>query len=757
MTLKSSEMVKKSPETHLQEYVGILLLAVSALLFVSLLSYDPHDPSLVSLSSNPAVHNLSGKVGALVADLLFQGIGGGAYLLPLGALILGWRSVLRRPGGISPKAGLGFFFLLVFIPALMDLWFSAIPSPVGGWILQDHPGGIAGRLTNSFLTDYFNPLGAQIIILAGLLSALMVVSSLSLIGLSRVIGRGTRHLFSAARVAVMISREQSRRWQSRVRIQNRVPRYRPNILKPAPARIKPEPRPPAKPKQQKFEFMRSTGDYQPPPIGLLSDPARDRAKTSEEELLANSRILEKKLADFNIEGRVTQVHPGPVITLYEFEPAPGIKVNQIVNLSDDLALAMRAMRVRIVAPIPGKAVVGIEIPNNRREDVCLKEVLATVTPDNRPRLPLALGKDIFGNPIITDLSTMPHLLVAGTTGSGKSVALNAMILSLLFSATPEEVKFILIDPKLLELSAYEGIPHLLAPVVVKAKETPAVFSHLVNEMQNRYRLLAEAGVRNIEGYNNRIRERRAREKSPRKPESAVAASDLNPEDRSAAEPSTLPYLVVVVDELADLMAVASREVEDSIARLAQMARAAGIHLVVATQRPSVDVLTGIIKANFPARIAFQVSSKTDSRTILDSNGAEQLLGRGDMLFQTPGAAGLIRIHGAYVSEAETRSVVDFVKEQGRPQYVTFAPSAGIAGGADGPGGIERDELYEKATELVVHSGVASASLIQRRLRVGYPRAARMIEMMEEDGIVGPASGGKPREVLANRLEQENGI
>jgi S-DNA-T family DNA segregation ATPase FtsK/SpoIIIE len=757
MTLNSMKMGTKSPETHLQEYVGILLLAMSALLFVSLLSYDPGDPSLTSLSSNPAVHNLSGKVGAVVADLLFQGIGGGAYLLPLGALFLGWRSVLRRPGGVTLKTALGFSFLLVFIPALMDLWLPSIPSPVGGWILRDHPGGIAGGLTNAFLTDYFNPIGAQIIILAGLLSSLMVVSSLSLVGLTRVIGRGSRRLFSAARVAVMIYREQSRRWKSRVRIQNRIPRYRPNILKPAPPKIKPEPRPAAKPKQEKFEFMRSTGDYQLPPVGLLSDPPRDRAKTSEEELLANSRILEKKLGDFNIEGRVTQVHPGPVITLYEFEPAPGIKVNQIVNLSDDLALAMRAMRVRIVAPLPGKAVVGIEIPNNRREDVYLKEVLTAVSSDNRPRLPLALGKDIFGNPIVTDLSAMPHLLVAGTTGSGKSVALNAMILSLLFSATPEEVKFILIDPKLLELSAYEGIPHLLSPVVVKAKETPAVFSHLVNEMQNRYRLLAEAGVRNIEGYNNRIRERRSRDRPPRKAESAGEEPGSNPEGQTPSEPSPLPYLVVVVDELADLMAVASRDVEDSIARLAQMARAAGIHLVVATQRPSVDVLTGIIKANFPARIAFQVSSKTDSRTILDSNGAEQLLGRGDMLFQTPGASGLIRIHGAYVSEAETRSVVDFVKGQGRPQYVTFTSSSGLAGGGDGPGGIERDELYEKATDLVVHSGVASASLIQRRLRVGYPRAARMIEMMEEDGIVGPASGGKPREVLANRLEQDNAL
>jgi DNA segregation ATPase FtsK/SpoIIIE, S-DNA-T family len=726
----------KAPETHLQEIIGVLLLATGTLLLVSLLSYDPQDPSLTSVSSQPVIHNLAGKVGATVSDALLQGIGGGSYALAVVVLYLGWRGLFRRLAGLSVGTGLGYVSVLVFLPALIDLWLTAIPAPSVGWILQDHPGGVLGHFMNTFLTGYFNPVGAHIVIVTGMLAALMIVSSLSPLEVSLAAVRGGKRVASALWASVRLYRDRSRKWHARLRLRETIRLDKPKIAERGPVRPKTESKPRPVPKQENFEFTKvARGDYRLPPLTLLSEPQRDRPRTSEEELLANSRILEKKLKDFSISGRVTQVHPGPVITLYEFEPAPGVKVNQIVNLADDLALAMRAMRVRIVAPIPGKAVVGIEIPNNNREDVVLKEVLGAQADEDRPRLPLALGKDIFGIPVVADLASMPHLLVAGTTGSGKSVALNAMILSLLYSAPPDEVKFILIDPKLLELSAYEGIPHLLTPVVVKAKETPSVFSHLVAEMQNRYRLLAEAGVRNIEGYNVRIREiaRRGDESAPESP---------------------LPYLVVVVDELADLMVVASRDIEESVTRLAQMARASGIHLVMATQRPSVDVLTGVIKANFPARIAFQVSSKTDSRTILDSNGAEQLLGRGDMLFLSPGPERLQRIHGAYVSEGEIRKVVDHIKTQASPKYVEIPRSSAGSGSSDhmgGPG--ERDDLYEKAMELVVQSGVASASLIQRRLRVGYPRAARMIEMMEEDGIVGPAAGGKPRDVYAGRSQE----
>ncbi|MBI3995167.1 MAG: DNA translocase FtsK, partial [Nitrospirae bacterium] len=515
------------------------------------------------------------------------------------------------------------------------------------------------------------------------------------------------------------------------------------------------PPPKSPPKQADLPFMKEKGAYEIPPLTLLQDPPATADRISKEELVANSQILEKKLMDYGIEGRVTQVHPGPVVTMYEFEPAAGVKVNRIVNLSDDLALAMRAMSVRIEAPLPGKAVVGIEIPNHTRGDVYLKEILTSeVFTATKSKLTLALGKDIFGTPIVADLAGMPHLLVAGATGSGKSVALNTMILSLLYSATPQEVKFIMIDPKLLELSAYDGIPHLQTPVLVRAKETPRVFQRLVAEMQHRYRLLAEAGARNIESYNKKIREQEAQGKGRLAGETAAAPSEEPFDGQLSAPNAPLPYLVVIVDELADLMLVAAREVEDSIARLAQMARAAGIHLVVATQRPSVDVLTGLIKANFPARISFQVSSKTDSRTILDANGAEQLLGRGDMLFLAPGTGRITRIHGAYVSENEIRAVVEHVKSQAKPNYIDLTPASDATGNDSGdPDAMERDELYEKAVDLVVTSGAASASLIQRRLRVGYPRAARMIEMMEEDGIVGPAAGGKPRDVLSRKNEQ----
>ncbi|HEY5648510.1 MAG TPA: DNA translocase FtsK, partial [Nitrospiria bacterium] len=516
------------------------------------------------------------------------------------------------------------------------------------------------------------------------------------------------------------------------------------------------PPPPPPPKQARLPFKKETGDpgdYETPALSLLTDIPSGETKISKEELLANSQILEKKLRDYGIEGRVAQVHPGPVITMYEFEPAPGVKVQKIVNLSDDLALAMRALSVRVVAPIPGKSVVGIEIPNTHRESVSLREILSSEAfSGSESKLKLALGKDISGTPVVADLASMPHLLIAGSTGSGKSVALNTMILSLLYSAAPDEVKLIMIDPKLLELSAYDGIPHLQTPVIVRPKDSPRVFQRLVDEMQFRYRLLAEVGARNIESYNKKARRMKGETGGPSVEElrSILAESKtLQVDEGDSAKTGPLPllpYLVVIVDELADLMLVSAREIEDSITRLAQMARAAGIHLVVATQRPSVDVLTGLIKANFPARISFKVTSKTDSRTILDANGAEQLLGRGDMLFLVPGTGRISRIHGPYVSEEEIRSIVEHVKSQAKPHYVDLSSPPEGTDSPDG-GRDERDELYEKAVGLITTSGSASASLIQRRLRVGYPRAARMIEMMEEDGIVGPASGGRAREVL----------
>jgi S-DNA-T family DNA segregation ATPase FtsK/SpoIIIE len=456
-----------------------------------------------------------------------------------------------------------------------------------------------------------------------------------------------------------------------------------------------------------------------PPLSLLDPPAQGTRPEHRSDLVTQATRLQGTLHDFGIEGRVVQVLAGPVVTMYEFEPASGIKVSRIVNLADDLALGMKALSVRIVAPVPGKAAVGIEIPNTTRAPVALRDILAS--PAFRrahSKLVLALGKDILGAPTVTDLAQIPHVLIAGATGSGKSVGLNSMICSILFHATPDDVKFIMIDPKMLELSVYDGIPHLIAPVVTHPKKAAAALHWAVEEMERRYRLLAERGERGIEGHNR-----------------------AHPTQR-------LPYIVVVIDELADLMLVSHREVEDSLTRLAQMARAAGIHLLVATQRPSVDVLTGIIKANFPARISFQVSSRVDSRTILDAIGAERLLGKGDMLFLPPGTSKLVRIHGAYVSEGEIRRLVDHLRAQRAPEYdrSLFASAE-----AAPPQAEESDDRYDEAVALVARLGHASASLIQRHLHIGHHRAARLLEAMAREGVVGPADGGRPRDVYVNEI------
>ena len=488
-----------------------------------------------------------------------------------------------------------------------------------------------------------------------------------------------------------------------------------------------------------------------PPLTLLDAPPPLVAPAGREVLTERSARLEEKLRDFGVEGRVVQVLHGPVVTMFEYAPASGVKVSKIANLSDDLALGMEALSVRIVAPLPGKGAVGIEIPNEVRMPVNLKEILTSRDfQDHDGRLSIALGKDILGRPAITDLAKIPHLLIAGATGSGKSVGLNAMICSLLLRRTPGELRFVMIDPKMLELSVYDGIPHLLTPVVTDPKRASVVLKGLVAEMESRYHLLSEAGVRNIQGYNEKVTAPEGR---------ANGRDKVPPEDAEAPPPSPpepLPSIVVVIDELADLMMVTSKDVENSIVRLAQMARAAGIHLMVATQRPSVDVLTGLIKANFPARLSFQVSSRTDSRTILDANGAERLLGQGDMLFLPPGTSNLVRIHGAYVSEREIERVVESWKSQGDPEYDhALIVSEGDGSGGDDQEEAEYDEKYDEAVEFVARTGQASISKVQRRLRVGYNRAARMIEMMERDGVVGPADGVKPREVFAREIPADD--
>jgi S-DNA-T family DNA segregation ATPase FtsK/SpoIIIE len=461
----------------------------------------------------------------------------------------------------------------------------------------------------------------------------------------------------------------------------------------------------------------------------------------------NSRILEKKLQDFGVSGQVVTVHPGPVVTMYEFAPGSGIKVNKIVGLADDLALALRALSVRVIAPLPGKSVVGIEVANQQRETVCIREVLeAEILRSNSSKLTIALGKDIFGNPAAADLGKMPHLLVAGATGTGKSVFLNALLCSILCRATPSDLKLLLIDPKLLELSIYEGIPHLLADVVTNPKRAAAALGGVVHKMEERYQMMSALGVRSIGQYNARV-------------EKELAAGNrffqLKPkpgeEEGEEVEFRRFPYIVVVIDELADLMVVSSKDVEESLQRLAQMARAAGIHLVLATQRPSVDVLTGVIKANFPARISFQVSSRTDSRTILDQNGADHLLGQGDMLFLPPGTSKLQRMHGAFVSEEEVTELVRFLREQGAPAFDTDLVCYQEEAEPAIEGGEEVDEMFDRAIAIVADSRNASISYLQRRLKVGYNRAARMIEQMENEGMIGPQVGTKPREIFLNPI------
>jgi S-DNA-T family DNA segregation ATPase FtsK/SpoIIIE len=516
--------------------------------------------------------------------------------------------------------------------------------------------------------------------------------------------------------------------------------------------------------QTNFNFTKTNADekFQLPPFTLLEEAQHKDVRVKRDSLVTNSRILEKKLSDFGVEARVVEVMPGPVITMYELEPAPGVKINKIVNLSDDLALALMAPSIRILAPIPGKAVIGIEIPNLKREPVFLKEVLDNdAFLESSFRLPIALGVNFVGTPVVADLTKMPHLLIAGTTGSGKSVALNAMICSILFKAQPDDVKFLMIDPKRLELSSYEGIPHLMHPVVVDPKKASQVLRWTVEEMERRYRILNDLKAKSIDAYNELLLKGLKSKTVLALPKRNIE-SELETENVAAItgtdkveheiKHTKLPYIIVIIDELADLMMVASRDVEESLTRLAQMARAAGIHLIIATQRPSVDVITGLIKANFPTRISFQVSSKIDSRTIIDQQGAEKLLGAGDMLFIPPGTSKLSRIHGAYVSDKEISRIVDFIKMQAQPAYDSSIEKFALAAAQSShENDDDFDEKYDEAVALVGELGQASISLVQRYMKIGYNRAARIIEKMESEGVVGPSDGAKPRKVLIRKL------
>jgi len=711
---------KPEPKTRYAEMIGSVCFAAGLFLTLCLASYNPNDPSFTRFYPGEVeVHNLIGAFGAYTSDSLIRIFGLTSLFFPVVLFVCSGKFFLNgnfRLG--SSHAGGALLFILSFsgLAALVVQELSLHDQSL-------RAGGLVGDAVRSYLTHYFNLAGAMIILLLMLVLAFMLLIRLSLVAL----GRGIVERFQAAKKVL-------KPWHIRaVSPSGRPEPTDENVAKPsdrndprisAPASA-PEKGKAVKARQTHFDFFPLPGTFNLPLLELLDEQERRDRRLKKESLIMNARILENKLSDFGVEGKVTEIHPGPIITLYELEPAPGVKINRITNLADDLALALKAASIRIIAPLPGKAVIGIEIPNLEREAVHLRDVLdSDVFSGARSKLPIALGVDIMGSPVVQDLTRMPHLLIAGTTGSGKSVSLNAMICSILFRSAPEEVKFLMIDPKRIELSAYEGIPHLIHPVVVDPKKAAQVLKWAVEEMERRYAFIGDMGGKSIEAYNKQAE----KEKMPR-----------------------LPYIVIIIDELADLMLVAPRNVEESLARLAQMARAAGIHLIIATQRPSVDVITGVIKANFPTRISFQVSSKVDSRTILDQLGAEALLGAGDMLFIPPGTSKMTRIHGAFVTDREIGRIVDFLKKQGTPDYDSSLTDyeSSLDNKEQDPEAF--DEKYDEAVELVADLGQASISLVQRYLKIGYNRAARIIERMEAEGVVGPSDGVKPRKVLAKKL------
>ena len=689
-----------------REVKGILALALAGFALVALYAFDPARHPLDQ--SSPV-----GPVGLWLGSMSFRAFGYAGYLFPLLLACYGAGAFIRSRMARGWPGAVGLVLLLVSMAGILARASDTLTE------LRIHKGGLLGWAVTEALLRSMGTVGTWIILLAIIPVGALFVTRASL-GLAsrgagaRLAGFWGRRTDAAAPPHPILS-PGGGEGRDRPGESERVA--------PPPFVVKEPPRPRSGlvekglAWQETFDF--GTGGaqaFQLPAVGLLAAPPATELKRTREELEANANTLKRKLQDFGVEGHIVQASPGPVITSYEFEPAPGIKVSQVVNLSDDLALAMKAAAVRIVGPIPGRGTVAVEVPNPEQATVYLREILVSSEfVESRGKLPLALGKDTTGNPVVSDLAAMPHLLIAGSTGSGKSVGLNTMICSLLYKATPADVRFLLIDPKRLELGVYEGIPHLLAPVVTDAKEAAMRLRWIVGKMDERYKLLQGKAVRNIEGYNREV---------------------------DASE--RLPCWIVVVDELADLMMASAGEVQNSLVRLAQIARAVGIHLIVATQRPSVDVVTGLIKANFPTRIAFQVASKVDSRTVLDQNGAEGLLGRGDMIFVPPGAARPMRVHGSWVADGEVKAICEFLRKQGAAVYEKVELPPAAEGGGDGE---DRDDIYWDAVNLVIAQRQASISFLQRRLGLGYPKAARFIDMMEQDRIIGPGQGAKPREVL----------
>jgi S-DNA-T family DNA segregation ATPase FtsK/SpoIIIE len=746
----------------LREGTLFLLSALAAYLLLSLMSYHAQDPGFFYRGASKVVHNLGGIVGSGFADLFLGFFGYMAYLFPIMVGYSGWL-VFR---GYTPSGGVdlhllairwtGFLLTVAAGCGIATLHFMIEPGSLP--VDAAHGGGVFGGLISNGLKNLFSPLGATLFLLALFLTGVTLFTGLSwlalmdwtgkvtLLGLAWLGERFSEFMAWLETQRVRRQREEkvAEKKEKRKALRRKPPRIEPVIKKVEPSeRVE---------RERQVKLFDAPANTELPPLSLLSGAHGQVEGYSESALEALSRLVEMKLLDFGIEVEVVAVQPGPVITRFELQPGVGVKVSQISNLAKDLARGLSAISVRVVEVIPGKSVIGLEIPNEQREIVALSEILMSGDFDEAgSQLTLALGKDIGGYPVVVDLAKMPHLLVAGTTGSGKSVAINAMILSLLYKALPGEVRLIMIDPKMLELSVYEGIPHLLTPVVTDMKEAANALRWCVGEMERRYKLMAALGVRNIGGYNRKVRE--AIDKGKPIADPLFNADEVLEEDPEVPTLETLPFIVIIVDELADMMMVVGKKVEELIARLAQKARAAGIHLILATQRPSVDVITGLIKANIPTRIAFQVSSKIDSRTILDQPGAEQLLGHGDMLYLAPGTGLPTRVHGAFVDDAEVHRVVDHLKGRGEPEYIDdilqtttdFLPGSG---GQSEDADAETDALYDDAVRIVTETRRASISGVQRRLKIGYNRAARMIEQMELAGVVGPQQSNGNREVLA---------
>jgi S-DNA-T family DNA segregation ATPase FtsK/SpoIIIE len=741
---------------RLREAAFVFLAPLSIYLLVALVTYDPADPGWSHSAPDTAVRNVGGVAGAWIADIGLLLFGYLAFLFPV--MLVWWGWLILRGQKREPVRGeafirlAGFVITLIAGAALAHLHFSS-----GNPIMPAGGGGILGQFGGNLLAGITGFLGATLFLLALFFAGITLFSGLSWLGLMDTVGAWTLTFVEWLRTRreVLANWSEGRKARmTRVAIrkadtEKRKAQPRPNIEQAA------KPAEPSKraAKDVQMPLFNTLPAGELPPLGLLDEPPPQKKGYSKDALEALARQVELKLADFKIDVRVVEVFPGPVITRFELEPAPGVKGAQIANLAKDIARGLSVISVRVVDVIPGKSVIGLEIPNVNRETVYLSEILRSRAYDEAGSpLTLGLGKDISGKPMVANLARMPHLLVAGTTGSGKSVALNAMVLSILYKATPDQVRIVMIDPKMLELSVYEGIPHLLAPVVTDMKEAANALRWCVAEMERRYKLMAAVGVRNLAGFNRKVREA-AKAGKPIKDPLFVQPELADPEPVPELEP--LPFIIVLVDEFADMMMIVGKKVEELIARLAQKARASGIHLILATQRPSVDVITGLIKANVPTRIAFQVSSKVDSRTILDQIGADQLLGHGDMLYLPPGTAMPERVHGAFVDDHEVHAVVQYLRRYGEPRYVdgvldetqltSDGQNIGDSGLPEAPEGV--DELYDKAVDVVTRSRRASISNVQRRLRIGYNRAARLIEEMEAAGIVSPPAHNGNREVL----------